>query len=553
MCPAYVKDPHLPEPAHGALDCTAELLAKSLSGSEDPDVTALSEVVRAKLGITEPLPQPALASPSPGLSTLAEDLKTSRVSRLLPKVTCPSPFHPRARTVPIAELQDVPVTETEKRGLTALAPLAGVPLPPSGLASGAGKSGRPFSQAYIQLELPKFDPKNLPKWAEEFAEFFLLTWPYHVDVATKCSLLKRSCKRNILQKQVKQIVKSCLTWAEVLQRVEKAFPVYETDLSVRTQIEELPMLPEVLSAARVSEYVCDLEYLFSWMNVGSCGATEPHLWLMSRIPSRTWDDCRTTSERMSRTHTYNDFVDLLIELAFDRENDSHREKFLQKHLGQGGTPTPKRGKGKGPKNPADAYQGFGKGRGNLCAMNEVKPEAGTPPLFFCKPVNDKGRPCHAPDCDLRSSCMLQMKRQQHTKDGRAVTHQDHFRCTITCGYCGKRRHYKDKCHTKKRESDKHKRQEAERQKTQTPTRIPQNWDKGGGGGGKGGGKGGNPNPQRRSSAPATSPSPAEGEPKKCPQGDNASPEGNTSKKRRLAWMAKSLMAAGVDVKFPAEE
>ena len=44
-------------------------------GNEDPDVTALSEAVKAKLGITEPFPKPALASPPPGLSTLAEDLK----------------------------------------------------------------------------------------------------------------------------------------------------------------------------------------------------------------------------------------------------------------------------------------------------------------------------------------------------------------------------------------------------------------------------------------------------------------------------------------------
>ena len=64
------------------------------------------------------------------------------------------------------------------------------------------------------------------------------------------------------------------------------------------------MLPEVHSAARVSEYVCDLQYLLSRMNVGSYGATEPHLWLMSKIPARTWDDCRTASERKSRTHTY---------------------------------------------------------------------------------------------------------------------------------------------------------------------------------------------------------------------------------------------------------
>ena len=236
-------------------------MAKPLSGSEDPDVPALSQAVKAKLGITEPLPKPALLSPSPGVSTLADDLKRSRVSRLLPKFTCPSPFNSRATTVSIAELQDVPVTETEKRWLSALAPLAGVPPPPSGLTLGGGKSGRPIAQANIQLELPEFDPKNLTEWAEEFAEFLLLTGQSHVDVATKCSLLKRSCKKKILQKQVKQIVKTCSTWAEVLQRLEKIFPVYETDLSVRTQIEELPMLPEFPSAARVSEYVCNLEYL----------------------------------------------------------------------------------------------------------------------------------------------------------------------------------------------------------------------------------------------------------------------------------------------------
>ena len=198
--PEKSPDPLHPEPTYEALDRTAELLAKLLSGSEDPDVTGLSEAVKAKSGITEPLPKPALLSPSPGLSTLADDLKRSRVSRLLPKVTCPSPFHPRARIVPIAELQDVPVTETEKRGLSALDPLAGVSPPSSRLTSGGEKSGRPIAQANIQLGLPEFDPKNLPEWAEEFAEFLLLTGQSHVDVATKCSLLKRSCKKKFLQK-----------------------------------------------------------------------------------------------------------------------------------------------------------------------------------------------------------------------------------------------------------------------------------------------------------------------------------------------------------------
>ena len=72
---------------------------------------------------------------------------------------------------------------------------------------------------------------------------------------------------------------------------------------------------------------------------------------MRKIPSRTWDDCRTTSERKSRTHTYDDLVDLLIELALERENDSHMEKFLKKHLGPGGTLPPNVAKGKGLKKP----------------------------------------------------------------------------------------------------------------------------------------------------------------------------------------------------------
>ena len=169
--PTRVEGQHHPRPTYSALDHTAQLLAKLLSGSEDPDVTTLSEAVKAKLGIAEPLPKPELSSPSPGLSTLADDLKRSRVSRLLPKVTCPSPFHPRARTVPMAELLDVPVTETEKRGLSALAPLAGVS--PSDLTPRAGKTGRPIAQANIQLELPEFDPKKTgPNGQKNLLSFF---------------------------------------------------------------------------------------------------------------------------------------------------------------------------------------------------------------------------------------------------------------------------------------------------------------------------------------------------------------------------------------------
>ena len=34
---------------------------------------------------------------------------------------------------------------------------------------------------------------------------------------------------------------------------------------------------------------------------------------------RTWDDCREMSARKARTHSYDDLVDLLIELAMSKE------------------------------------------------------------------------------------------------------------------------------------------------------------------------------------------------------------------------------------------
>ena len=51
-------DPLHPEPTYGAPDRTAEPLAKLLSVSEDPDVTALSEAVKAKFWVS-PNPYPS--------------------------------------------------------------------------------------------------------------------------------------------------------------------------------------------------------------------------------------------------------------------------------------------------------------------------------------------------------------------------------------------------------------------------------------------------------------------------------------------------------------
>ena len=90
--------------------------------------------------------------------------------------------------------------------------------------------------------------------------------------------------------------------------------------------------------------------------------------------------------------------------------------FLERHLDKGASPIPDLGESRGSETATNSNKGGGKGADNLGAMNEVKPEAGASPLLYYKPVNYQGGPCHAPDCDHRSSCMLQLKRQRHTKD-----------------------------------------------------------------------------------------------------------------------------------------
>ena len=49
--------------------------------------------------------------------------------------------------------------------------------------------------------------------------------------------------------------------------------------------------------------------------------------------------------------------------------------------------------------------------------------------------------------------MVQGKKQESNAGGKAKL-PDHYRCTITCAFCGKRKHYEDECYHKQRLSAK---------------------------------------------------------------------------------------------------
>ena len=150
------------------LDDIMELLSRVLgAGEEDPDLSALSAAFKANLGLSDSKKPPPTMSP--GVELLTRDVKSCRGIHSCPMDTCPSPFHLRVRTVPVCSVGDTTEAEMKGYGLAALATVATTyPSPPSGGAGdqdAPGTGAKAIATANLQIELPEFDPKNLPGWA----------------------------------------------------------------------------------------------------------------------------------------------------------------------------------------------------------------------------------------------------------------------------------------------------------------------------------------------------------------------------------------------------
>ena len=68
-----------------------------------------------------------------------------------------------------------------------------------------------------------------------------------------CDVLLQCFKTNYLEKEIKQIVTKSPTFADLLVAIERQYPSYETDLSIRTENQNLAMLPKKTQGCA---YVC---------------------------------------------------------------------------------------------------------------------------------------------------------------------------------------------------------------------------------------------------------------------------------------------------------
>ena len=148
-----------------------------------------------------------------------------------------------------------------------------------------------------------------------------MTGQTHASGRVKCDLLLHCCKTKYLEKQVKQIVTKSATFADVLVPLERQYPTYETDLSIRAEIQNPAVLPNNPKPGRVSELLADLDHWAGRLTPGSYSSDDLLFWLVAKLPRELWDGCRSTAERKARALHYEDLCVLLLELALEKECD----------------------------------------------------------------------------------------------------------------------------------------------------------------------------------------------------------------------------------------
>ena len=215
------------------------------------------------------------------------------------------------------------------------------------------QEGKAIATSKIVVNLPEFTGKDLSEFAENFGRFLRTTGQTHASGRVKCDLLLQCCKTKYLEKQVKQMVTKSATFADVSVAWERQYPTYETDLSIRTEIPNLAVLPINLKPARISELLADLDHWVGRLTPGSYGSDELLFWLVAKLPRDLWNECRSTAERKARALQYEDLSVLLLELALEKKSNQHLNIYRPGGGGSGshgkGYQGPRPGQGTIPK------------------------------------------------------------------------------------------------------------------------------------------------------------------------------------------------------------
>ena len=157
------------------------------------------------------------------------------------------------------------------------------------------QEAKAIATSKILVNLPDFTGKDLSDFAEYFGRFLQMTGRTHAGGRVRCDLLLQCCKSKYLEKQVKQIVTKSATFADVLVALERQYPTYENDLSIKAEIQNLAVLPKNPKPARISELLACLDHWVGRLTPGSYGSDQLLFWLVAKLPQELCDECRSTT------------------------------------------------------------------------------------------------------------------------------------------------------------------------------------------------------------------------------------------------------------------
>ena len=302
---------------------TRSEIKEALGGATSELVGDLTQEIRTNLEpLIPPKASPTIVGVSPhrvqanhlvaGLTNTLESLRSRPMPT--PAVIPRSPFIPRTAQPPYSHVENSTRAELDQLRLTALRAMVDVepygssdlvgdpsndeppsmtsaspsedddpedPKNPSGRKKKKKKrktkrpEGRKSQEAKaiatskILVNLPDFTGNDLSEFAENFGRFLRMTGQTHASGRVKCNLLLHRCKTKYLEKQVKQIVTKSATFADVLVALERQCPTYETDLSIRAEIQNLAVLHNNPKPARISELLADLDHWVGQLTPGS--------------------------------------------------------------------------------------------------------------------------------------------------------------------------------------------------------------------------------------------------------------------------------------------
>ena len=319
---------------------TRSEINEALRGATSKLVGDLTQEIRAEL---EPLIPPQASSTIVGVSPnrvqanhllagLTNTLGSLRSRSMpTPAVIPRSPFGPRTAQHPYSHVGNSTRAELDRLGLTALREMVDVELygssdlgrdpsddePPSMTSALPSEDGVPedpenlsgrkkkkkrktkrpeghrsqeakaIGTSKIVVILPGFTGKDPSEFTENFGWFLRMTGQTHASGRVKCDLLLQCCKTTYLEKQVKQIVTKSATFAGVLVALERQYPTYKPDLSIRAEIQNLAVLPNNPKQPRVSELLADVDHWAGRLTPGSYSSDDLVFWLVAAV-----FDCR---------------------------------------------------------------------------------------------------------------------------------------------------------------------------------------------------------------------------------------------------------------------